>query len=96
MQRNRALVERYRGKRYVLVAHSLGTGSTLVVLEWLASRGRLREVNAAQMPGTQLALPGRRLHVLHGPMLHRFVILDNDEEIGQCQRYSSRPASGSD
>ncbi|MET3820753.1 hypothetical protein ACVK00_002346 [Burkholderia sp. PvR073] len=67
MQKNRALVERYRGKRNVLVAHSLGTGSTLVVLEWLASRGWLREMDAALMPGTQLALPGRRLHVLEGP-----------------------------
>ncbi|UEP31726.1 MULTISPECIES: hypothetical protein [unclassified Burkholderia] len=67
MQKNRALVERYRGKRNVLVAYSLGTGSTLVVLEWLASRGWLREMDAALMPGTQLALPGRRLHVLDGP-----------------------------
>ncbi|WP_157768531.1 hypothetical protein [Burkholderia ambifaria] len=55
-----ALVERYRGKRNVLVAHSLGSGSTLLVLEWLTSRGRLREVDAALVPGTQLAWPGRR------------------------------------
>jgi hypothetical protein len=67
VQRNRALVERYRGKGNGRAAHLLGTGSTLVLLEWLASRGRLREVNAALMPGTQLALPGWRLHVPDGP-----------------------------
>ncbi|WP_175745119.1 hypothetical protein [Burkholderia ambifaria] len=44
MQNICALVERYRGKRSVLVAYSLGTGSLLVLLEWLASRNRLREV----------------------------------------------------
>lgn len=55
-----AIVERYRGRRNLLVAHSLGTGSTLAVLAWLASRGRLHEVDAALLLGTQLARPLRR------------------------------------
>ncbi|MEK6418384.1 MAG: alpha/beta hydrolase [Burkholderia gladioli] len=55
-----AIVQRYRGRRNVLVAHSLGTGSTLALLERLTARGRLREVDAALLLGTQLARPVRR------------------------------------
>lgn len=87
MQKNRALVERYRGKRNVLVAYSLGTGSTLVVLEWLASRGWLREMDAALMPGTQLALrAGACMYLMDRVASLRYP--DKGEEIGQCQRYS--------
>ncbi|NIE89092.1 alpha/beta fold hydrolase, partial [Burkholderia sp. Tr-860] len=76
-----AIVERYRGRRNVLVAHSLGTGSTLALLERLASRGRLREVDAALLLGTQLAravprrpprLPGWALEWLKPLFARRF------------------------
>ncbi|CAI8794092.1 hypothetical protein EMIT0158MI4_170023 [Burkholderia ambifaria] len=95
MQNICALVERYRGKRSVLVAYSLGTGSAVVArmagLARLAARSEW-----ALLPGTQLALPGRRLHVLEGSCCTHFVVLDNGEEMAQCQRYSSRPALASD
>ncbi|WP_175001419.1 hypothetical protein [Burkholderia lata] len=42
----------------MLAAHSLGTGSTLAVLEWPGSRSRLREADAALLLGTQLAPAG--------------------------------------
>ncbi|MCA8251197.1 alpha/beta hydrolase [Burkholderia multivorans] len=56
----RALFDRFKGKRNVLVAHSLGTGSTLAVLDRLSSEGRLHEVDAALLLGTQLGRPQPR------------------------------------
>ncbi|WP_224009415.1 alpha/beta fold hydrolase [Paraburkholderia tropica] len=55
-----ALFERFKGKRNVLVAHSLGTGSTLALLDRLSRDGRLREIDAALLLGTQLARPQPR------------------------------------
>ncbi|RQS71217.1 alpha/beta hydrolase [Burkholderia sp. Bp8963] len=52
-----ALFDRYKGARNVLVAHSLGTGSTLVLLQHLADLGRLHEASAALLLGTRLTRP---------------------------------------
>jgi pimeloyl-ACP methyl ester carboxylesterase len=54
-----AILERYKGARNVLVGHSMGTGSTLRLLQQLAALGRLEEVAAALLLGTQLTRPPR-------------------------------------
>ncbi|CAB3962310.1 MULTISPECIES: alpha/beta fold hydrolase [Burkholderia] len=64
-----ALFHRYKGTHNVLVAHSLGTGSTLALLERLAGLGRLHEVSGALLLGTQLARPVSRQSPLPGWLL---------------------------
>ncbi|MFM0740182.1 alpha/beta fold hydrolase [Paraburkholderia xenovorans] len=59
-----AIFERYRRERNVLAAHSLGTGSTLALLDRLEQHGRLHEVSAALLLGTQLERPVRRTPAL--------------------------------
>lgn len=56
----RALFDRFKGKRNVLVAHSLGTGSTLALLDRLSNEDRISEVNAVLLLGTQLGRPQPR------------------------------------
>ncbi|RQQ16826.1 alpha/beta fold hydrolase [Burkholderia stagnalis] len=64
-----ALFDRYKGTHNVLVAHSLGTGSTLALLDRLAALGRLREASGALLLGTQLARPVTRPPALPGWLL---------------------------
>ncbi|WP_345891126.1 alpha/beta hydrolase [Burkholderia sp. Ax-1719] len=56
----RALFDRFKGKSNVLVAHSLGTGSTLALLDRLSNEDRLGEVNAVLLLGTQEGRPQPR------------------------------------
>ena len=52
-----AIFDRYKRAHNVLAGHSLGTRSTLGVLQRLAAQQRLAEVNAVLLLGTQLAAP---------------------------------------
>ncbi|MEW6342409.1 MAG: alpha/beta hydrolase [Paraburkholderia sp.] len=52
-----AIFERYKRAHNVLAGHSLGTRSTLGVLQKLAAQQRLTEVHAVLLLGTQLAGP---------------------------------------
>ncbi|HKT62914.1 alpha/beta hydrolase [Burkholderia pyrrocinia] len=64
-----ALFDRYKGTHNVLVAHSLGTGSTLALLARLAALGRLHEAGGALLLGTRLARPVTRPPALPGWLL---------------------------
>ncbi|MBJ9749469.1 alpha/beta hydrolase [Burkholderia cepacia] len=64
-----ALFDRYKGTHNMLVAHSLGTGSTLALLERLAALGRPHEASGALLLGTQLARPVTRPSALPGWLL---------------------------
>ncbi|HGL6719148.1 hypothetical protein NTJ56_34925 [Burkholderia contaminans] len=64
-----ALFDRYKGAHNVLVAHSLGTGSTLALLDRLAALGRLHEASGALLLGTQLARPVTQPPALPGWLL---------------------------
>lgn len=61
-----AIFERFRTRHNVLVGHSLGSVQTLVVLQQLAARRRLRQVD-------QAVLLGARLHGAAMPLLRRSV-----------------------
>ncbi|MBN3778677.1 alpha/beta hydrolase [Burkholderia sp. Ac-20345] len=64
-----ALFDRFKGTHNVLVAHSLGTGSTLALLTRLAALGRLHEASGALLLGTQLVRPVARPPALPGWLL---------------------------